>query len=158
VTTGARADQSRFTIRRANAEDAQAISAIHQVARKKAMPWLPVVHSPQSVLAFFTQQLATDEEFTVAIQTDKVCGFIARDGTWINHMYVHPDFWGKGCGSSLLFGAKEASPELQLWVFQENTAARGFYQSRGFTDVELTDGAGNEEKTPDVRMSWTKAD
>jgi hypothetical protein len=50
----------------------------------------------------------------------------------------------------------ELSPgPLTLWTFQRNTAARAFYERRGFTAVELTDGSSNEESEPDVRYVWT---
>ena len=42
----------------------------------------------------------------------------------------------------------------QLWTFQDNARARRFYEARGFVAEEFTDGAGNEEKTPDVRYVW----
>ena len=41
-----------------------------------------------------------------------------------------------------------------LWVFETNTPARGFYARHGLVELERTDGAGNEEKQPDIRMAW----
>ena len=41
----------------------------------------------------------------------------------------------------------------RLWTFQQSRA-RKFYEDRGFAAVEFTDGAGNEEKTPDVCYEW----
>jgi hypothetical protein len=35
--------------------------------------------------------------------------------------------------------------------------ARHFYSRRGFLDCEFTDGQGNEEKMPDLRMVWHRA-
>jgi len=32
--------------------------------------------------------------------------------------------------------------------------ARRFYGREGFVEVEHTDGAGNEEGEPDVRLEW----
>ncbi|MDP9464580.1 MAG: GNAT family N-acetyltransferase, partial [Actinomycetota bacterium] len=42
---------------------------------------------------------------------------------------------------------------LQLWTFESNDRARRFYERHGFTAVEFTDGAGNEERWPDVRYA-----
>jgi GNAT superfamily N-acetyltransferase len=51
--------------------------------------------------------------------------------------------------------AKEQRPAgLELWTFQVNESARRFYERHGFTEVEHTDGAGNEEREPDVRYAW----
>jgi len=43
---------------------------------------------------------------------------------------------------------------LELWTFQVNDGARRFYERHGFRAVEVTDGAGNEERQPDVRYAW----
>jgi len=55
----------------------------------------------------------------------------------------------------LLARAREERPAgLQLWTFQVNDEARRFYGREGFVEVEHTDGAGNEEGEPDVRLEW----
>ena len=46
---------------------------------------------------------------------------------------------------------------LQLWTFQVNDRARRFYERNGFTIAEMTDGAGNQEREPDIRYSGTLA-
>jgi ribosomal protein S18 acetylase RimI-like enzyme len=52
--------------------------------------------------------------------------------------------------------AKERNAEgLQLWTFQANEPAQRFYERHGFVDAERTDGAGNEERAPDIRYQWT---
>ena len=54
--------------------------------------------------------------------------------------------------------AKEASPRLQLWTFQCNLGARRFYERRGFVLTEETDGSRNEEREPDARYVWSRAE
>ena len=49
----------------------------------------------------------------------------------------------------------KAAGHLTLWTFQANDGARRFYAREGFREVEFTDGAGNAEKLPDVRLEWT---
>jgi hypothetical protein len=39
-------------------------------------------------------------------------------------------------------------------VFQANERARSFYERRGCVVVELMDGSGNEEQTPDALYEW----
>ena len=66
-----------------------------------------------------------------------------------------PDRRGRGIGDRLVEFAKERQPTgLQLWTFQVNLAAQRFYERNGFVAVERTDGAGNEEREPDVRYVW----
>ena len=145
-------------LRNAESTDAIRIAQIHRLARSTAMPWLPVVHSPEEDLVFFSETVLPNETVRlIEIETD-IAGFIAFRGDWLNHLYVHPDFWGRGFGSQLLNDAKAASKRLQLWTFQGNNAARSFYELHHFSEVERTDGANNEELTPDVRMVWCASD
>jgi hypothetical protein len=68
---------------------------------------------------------------------------------------VHPDEIGTGVGHALFKHVKTLRPDgFQFWVFQQNEHARRFYEAHGSVAVELTDGEGNEEKTPDVRYEW----
>jgi hypothetical protein len=39
-------------------------------------------------------------------------------------------------------------------VFERNSGARAFYARHGFTEVTRTDGSGNEEREPDVLLTW----
>ena len=61
---------------------------------------------------------------------------------------------GRGVGKALLDTAKARSDRLELWCFQANAGARRFYAREGLAEVERTDGAGNDEKLPDVRLVW----
>ena len=67
-----------------------------------------------------------------------------------------PTHRGKGIGKALLDAAKTDEPRLALWTFQANTRAIAFYQREGFAELERTDGIGNEENLPDVRMIWRR--
>ena len=53
-------------------------------------------------------------------------------------LYVDPDKWRLGCGSSLVEAVVAAARErsfhgLSLWVLATNVAARVFYESMGFS-------------------------
>jgi ribosomal protein S18 acetylase RimI-like enzyme len=140
------------TIRPAVGADIDAVADIFQRARASAMPWLPIVHTHEEDLAFFGT-LVEAGEVTIAVDGGSALGFIAVEDDWVNHLYVDPDFHGRGVGTALLSRAQQAD-RLQLWAFAENHGARDFYRRRGFTEVEWTDGFRNEERTPDVRMEW----
>lgn len=66
--------------------------------------------------------------------------------------------WACWLGDRFVALAKQRRPDgLQLWTFQVNGPARRFYERHGFAAVEETDGAGNEEREPDVRYVWRPA-
>jgi predicted N-acetyltransferase YhbS len=68
---------------------------------------------------------------------------------------VSPGWTARGIGSQLVRLTQARRPAgLELWTFQVNDGARRFYERHGFRAVELTDGAGNEERQPDVRYVW----
>ena len=83
-------------------------------------------------------------------------GFLARDGEMIHALYLRPKARRRGFGKALLDQAKAETPRLTLWAFQANAQARRFYAREGFAEVEETDGAGNDEKLPDVRLTWER--
>ena len=84
--------------------------------------------------------------------------FLARRGEEVRLLYTRPDRIGLGAGTQLIEAAKKRGVgALELWCFQANARARRFYEARGFRAVRFTDGAGNEEKTPDIRYRWERA-
>ena len=79
--------------------------------------------------------------------------------TWLDDLYVAPGHAGQGLGSALLDLVKARRPDgFCLWVFEMNAPARGFYARRGLVELERTDGSGNEERAPDLRLAWPGAD
>ncbi len=140
----------------ASSADLKAIAKIHRAARREAMPWLPELHTPEEDLWFFTTIVLPVEKVLIAREETQVVGFISCNQGWLHHLYIAPDRWGTGLGSRLLQAARSDLSELQLWVFQRNTRARHFYFKHGFCDREFTDGQGNEERMPDLRMEWTR--
>jgi chorismate mutase len=109
------------------------------------------------VLAFMTVVLA-DKEVWVA-EDDQVVAFMTLDEAFLDALYVGPDHQGLGIGTSLLELAKARRPNgFALWVFASNAPARGFYHRHGLVELEHTDGSGNEERAPDVRIAWPGVD
>lgn len=89
----------------------------------------------------------------VATMDEVIVGFIGYRKGWVDHLRVDSRHQNKGLGKALLERAKGENDHLQLWCFQ-HIAARAFYRSQGFTEVEFTDGARNDENLPDIRMEW----
>jgi len=119
------------------------------------MPWLPVLHSFEETVRFFGSFVIPNQSVLVAEAEEGMVGFIAIEGSYVEHLYVAPAHQGIGIGDALLNRAKELRPDgLMLWTFERNHRARLFYEKRGFIAVESTDGSRNEERTPDVRYQW----
>jgi ribosomal protein S18 acetylase RimI-like enzyme len=142
-------------LRPARAADAEAVANVFQAARDEAMPWLPILHTDDEDRAWVREVVLPGHEVVVAELGGLVVGFAALEPELLGHLYVHPALQRRGIGDALLARAKELRPDgLRLWVFQRNTGARRFYERRGLRLVELTDGAGNEEREPDALYEW----
>jgi ribosomal protein S18 acetylase RimI-like enzyme len=141
-------------LRRANLADAPAIARILRTSRDAAMPWLPALHDAEQDLDFVATRMLPDATVWVAEAEGAVLGFVARRDGWVEHLYLDPRHRRRGLGSALLSIAREGETGLRLWCFEPNTAARAFYEARGFQAVDRTDGTRNEENEPDVLYAW----
>jgi chorismate mutase/GNAT superfamily N-acetyltransferase len=147
-----------LVLRSATADDAGQLTELYLATRRAAEPAMPPqLHTAESVLAFMTGAVA-DKEVWVA-DVDQTVGFLTLDDAFLEALYVGPDHQGQGIGTALLDLAKARRPDgFALWVFASNAPARGFYHRHGLVELEHTDGSGNEERSPDVRMAWPGAD
>ena len=143
-------------LRRATFEDAGAIAEVF-IASFGSLTFLPRLHTDDEHRAFIANVVLPQQEVLVAENEAGVAGFIAMaHGDLIEHLYVRPERQRRGIGTALLDEAKARMPGgFRLWVFQENEPARRFYERNGLAVLELTDGSGNEEKTPDALYGWT---
>ncbi len=115
--------------------------------------WMPILHSRAEDTAFLTT-LIEGTRVRVAEDAAGALGFMAQDGPEIRALYLAPRGRGCGIGHALLAEAKATHSNLALWAFQANTRALAFYRREGFHEGQRTDGSGNEEGLPDVRMVW----
>lgn len=143
-----------LTLRPASPRDAEAIAGVFSPSLR-LLTFLPELHTLEEDRWFIANVILKECDVTVATHSDRIISFLARQAEEIRLLHSHPDFIGRGAGSRLLTAAKKADVKaLELWCFQENLAARRFYERHGFRPIAFTDGSGNDEKTPDVRYRW----
>jgi ribosomal protein S18 acetylase RimI-like enzyme len=146
-------------LRRAAIEDAAQVAEIYLESRKRFLPYAPLAHSDEAIHVWVRETLIPSGGVTVAVVEQRVVGFIAVSsdhvGGWIDHLYLDPGCVSAGLGGQCVELAKAQVPSpIRLYTFQQNEGARRFYRRHGFREVQLTDGASNEEKVPDVLMEW----
>ncbi len=149
--------QAPVLVRQAQREDVRAAAEVYLRSRHAAVAAIPpLVHDDGGVRAWFAEIVFAERELWIAEHpSGAVIGLIVLDGDFVDQLYVDPRHTGAGVGSQLLGVAQSLRPAgLQLWTFQSNEGAKRFYDRHGFVAVEWTDGAGNEERAPDVRYVW----
>lgn len=141
-------------LRPAHESDGDAIVAIFRAARAAALSFLPILHTDAEDRAVFGRLVAAGAT-TVAVEDERLLGFLVLGAHSVEHLYVDPSAWRRGVGGRLLRDAQARRPGgLELWVFQRNHPAIAFYASHAFTITQTTTGTGNEEGEPDARMVW----
>lgn len=146
---------SELNLRPATTDDLAGVAALYERVRSAAVPLMPpAVHTSDEIRSWVTGWNLAEREVWVA-ETDRLVGFLVLTETWLDALYVEPAAQRSGVGSALLEVARNRRPEgFGLWVFETNEPARGFYRHHGFVELEHTDGAENEERSPDIRMVW----
>ena len=142
--------------RRAKLEDMAAVAKIHRLSFFQAMPDMPVLHTPEEDLSFYSNVVFPKSEIWATEQAGMITGFIVFRPGWVDHLYVHPAHQRCGIGSRLLALALASAERLRLWTFQCNQEARRLYERHGFRIERETDGASNEERQPDVLYLWER--
>jgi ribosomal protein S18 acetylase RimI-like enzyme len=118
--------------------------------------WMPVLHSREEDEGFVATLLGTHRVRVARNGADRL-GFLARQGGRVQALHVAAKARGLGIGKALLDELKAAELDIDLWTFQANQRALAFYRREGFSEVAKTDGRGNEEGLPDVRLIWRRA-
>jgi len=150
-------DPEVMSIRQATADDAEAIADLYTEARVRAVPQMPpALHTNAEDRAYVARRIGEpDVTMWVAERDGELLGFATCTPTFLDSLYIRPDLTGQGLGALLLDVVEATHPDgYELWVFLSNLGARRFYERRGLVEVERTDGSGNEERSPDIRMAW----
>ncbi|MFK7837728.1 MAG: N-acetyltransferase family protein [Sulfitobacter sp.] len=141
-------------LRAARSTDAGAVGAILSEF-VDTTHWMPRIHTRAEDLAHAGVMIERGWVI-VAEEADKVLGFAACNDADLDALYVAGHARGRGVGSALLAQLQDRHPVLELWTFQANTGAQRFYVRHGFVEMERTNGAGNDEKLPDIRYAWRR--
>jgi GNAT superfamily N-acetyltransferase len=144
-----------FKLRRATAADAEAIAAVFS-ASFRLLDFLPMLHTVAEDRWFVANVILNECDVTVAEDKSGIVGFLARQADEVRLLYVHPARIGMGAGTQLIEAAQANADTLELWCFQANIRARRFYEAHRFRPIRFTDGADNEEQTPDIRYRWER--
>lgn len=140
------------TLREATNDDAMAVAQVHvrswQVGYHCLIDddRLDAMRAAERAGTYrFADQDPLAPQTLLAVEGERLRGFVtwgpSSDGDGggeILALYVDPDDWGRGVGSSLLEGAigklRHRSPErVHLWVLEGNVRAERFYLARGWT-------------------------
>lgn len=155
----------RLLLRPASSADLPAVADLHARVRDAAYPHMPrSLHPLPEVHTWVGSWDLAEQEVWVAESEDEhedgesagaLLGYARVHRDWLDDLYVAPEAAGQGVGSALLDLVKGLRPGgFCLWVFESNEPARDFYAHRGLVELERTDGAGNEEREPDLRLAW----
>lgn len=149
-----------YALRRAQVEDAPKLAKVHvdswQAAYRGIVPdiYLQGFTCAKREKAFQQALTARTEETYLLEEKDTPIAILtigpSRDDDLDVHLvgelwgiYISPDYWRRGIGRTLV---KEAEHflhargylEIVLWVLEENTAARQFYETMGFHPDEAS--------------------
>lgn len=138
-------------VRPGHAHDLPALARVHRRAREvAAMP-----SAEGDVEAWVRTWDLDEDDLWVAEVDGEPAAYARMRGAWLDDLYVLPEHQGRGIGTLLLDVVCSLRPQgFGLWVFASNAAARRFYAGRGLVELEQTDGSGNAEHAPDVRLVW----
>jgi GNAT superfamily N-acetyltransferase len=145
--------------RAATVDDAGSVADVYLRSRRELVACAPLVHSDDDVRDWLRRNLIPAGRTTVAVADGRVIGVLAvsrgTDCSWIDQLYLLPDWVERGIGTRLLeLAQRELLPPIRLYTFQCNERARCFYERRGFQAISFGDGSGNEEKCPDILYEW----
>ncbi len=152
-------ERGQVTVRAATAGDVIAVVEVLCESRRVYLPFAPMAHGDDEVRAWMAEVLIPGGGVYVAEREHRVIAMLAishdHEGGWIDQIYVRPGCTGQGVGLQLLqIAHQKLGPPIRLYTFQANAGARRFYERQGYQAVQFTDGAGNEERCPDVLYEW----
>ena len=110
-------------------------------------------HSKEEIVSWFTSSLDQWESIWICQSGDQICGVLCLQPGFVDQLFIHVDWQGKGLGAALIERAKLIYPEgFWLYVFQKNTSAIAFYEKQGLIQGEA--GVSPNEGEKDFKYHW----
>jgi ribosomal protein S18 acetylase RimI-like enzyme len=145
-----------MVIRPYTLDDFDAVTRLWRAAREQAFPDFQRAkgHTFEEDCDYFRDVILQNNDIWAIEKENRVGGFLAIAGDFVDNLYIHPDFQRFGLGKMLLDHAKRISPE-HVWLFtlQINTNGRAFYEKNGFIAMRFGISPAPESE-PDVEYHW----
>lgn len=146
----------KVSIRPYRFADFESVVLLWRVAREKSLPDFQRAkgHFLFEDCDYFRNYVLAKNTLWVAVMDRQRVAFMAINAAFIDQLYVHPDYWRRGIGRTLLDFARRLSPDhLWLYTLQINQPARAFYETHGFV-AEKFGVSPPPESEPDVEYHW----
>ena len=105
--------------------------------------------------AYLIERVLPEHEVTVALEGQRIVGFLASNAESVSQLHVRVGCHGRGIGCELLRRAMAASAgSLWLYTFARNERARRFYERNGFKAMAF--GFEPVWQLDDVRYEWQR--
>ena len=143
-------------IRQFMASDEARVAEIWLKAGVDEYTYLPQFQALDGVKAQRVFHEIITQRCNIWLEVSDLCinGFIALQGSYIDRLYIDPEFQRQGIGTVLLEFAKEKhSTGLELCTHQQNRRACNFYEKHGFKAVRYGISPP-PESVPDVEYHW----
>jgi ribosomal protein S18 acetylase RimI-like enzyme len=112
-------------------------------------------HPIEQQRAHLIERVLPEHAVTVALDGDRIVGFMASNAVSVSQLHVRVGCHGVGIGRELLRRAIAASAgSLWLYTFARNARARRFYERNGFVPVAF--GFEPMWQLDDVRYEWQR--
>ena len=144
-----------ITVRPFEQEDELGCSRIMANAMSQAFYWTKV----GGVDINYFRTITAEENLIVAELAGQIVGFasIYVPDNFLHHLYVEPEFQGKGAGTALLQEMHSIiGSDVALKCLVQNKTARGFYVANGW--VEDSDIGGRDELGEWLWLRITKSE
>lgn len=115
--------------------------------------FIPVAYWQENKKVMASNYLPNSETY-LAVEGDKICGFIAMVEDYLAAIFVSNEMKGNGIGKKLLNFIKEKRTTIQLRVYKKNSKSVAFYKSQDFSII--SENRDEETGEAEYVMEWRK--